>query len=89
MRAPSKKAAAVEKRSADASRASETPTTDTVTRVSPFRVSTLVSIAPVNLTEDFGTMSRHDGDPVPHEHQFYRTTLKGLLSLDLRACGTF
>ncbi|MCB0231571.1 MAG: type I-B CRISPR-associated protein Cas7/Cst2/DevR, partial [Anaerolineae bacterium] len=89
MRAPSKKAAAVEKRSADASRASETPTTDTVTRVSPFRVSTLVSIAPVNLTEDFGTMSRHEGDPVPHEHQFYRTTLKGLFSLDLGACGTF
>lgn len=89
MRAPSKKAAAVEKRSADASRASETPTTDTVTRVSPFRVSTLVSIAPVNLTEDFGTMSRHEGDPVPHEHQFYRTTLKGLFSLDLHASGTF
>lgn len=89
MRAPSKKAAAVEKRSADASRTSETPTTDTVTRVSPFRVSTLVSIAPVNLTEDFGTMSRHEGDPVPHEHQFYRTTLKGLFSLDLNAAGTF
>lgn len=89
MRAPSKKAAAVEKRSADASRVSETPTTDTVTRVSPFRMSTLVSIAPVNLTEDFGTMSRHDGDPVPHEHQFYRTTLKGLFSLDLHACGSF
>ena len=34
-------------------------------------------------------MSRHEGDPVPHEHQFYRTTLKGLLSLDLHACGTF
>lgn len=89
MRAPSKKAAAVEKRSADASRVSETPTTDTVTRVSPFRVSTLVSIAPVNLIEDFGTMSRHEGDPVPHEHQFYRTTLKGLFSLDLCASGTF
>jgi len=26
---------------------------------------------------------------VPHEHQFYRTTLKGLFSLDLHACGTF
>lgn len=89
MRAPSKKAAAVEKRSTDASRASETPTTDTVTRVSPFRVSTLVSIAPVNLTEDFGTMSRHEGDPVPHEHQFYRATLKGLFSLDLKAGGSF
>ncbi len=89
MRAPSKRASAVELRKGDAARASETPTTDTVTRVSPFRVSTLVSIAPVNLTEDFGTMSRHEGDPVPHEHQFYRTTLKGLFSLDLHAAGTF
>ena len=34
-------------------------------------------------------MSRHDGAPVPHEHQFYRATLKGLLSLDLHASGTF
>jgi CRISPR-associated protein Cst2 len=34
-------------------------------------------------------MSRHDGDPVPHEHQFYRTVLKGLISLDLHAAGTF
>jgi len=89
MRAPSKKTDAVEARNADESRAMETPTTDTVTRVSPFRVSTLVSISPVNITEDFGVMSRHEGDPVPHEHQFYRTTLKGLYSLDLHACGTF
>ncbi len=89
MRAPSKKTDAVEAREADESRAQETPTADTVTRVSPFRVSTLVSIAPVNLTEDFGVMSRHEGDPVPHEHQFYRTTLKGLFSLDLHAAGTF
>jgi CRISPR-associated protein Cst2 len=89
MRAPSKKTDAVEAREADESRADETPTTDTVTRVSPFRVSTLISIAPVNVTDDFGTMSRHEGDPVPHEHQFYRTTLKGLFSLDLHACGTF
>lgn len=86
MRAPSKKASAVEKRQSDAA---ETPTTDTVTRVSPFRVSTLVSLGPVSITEDFGTMSRHEGNPVPHEHQFYRATLKGLLSLDLSAAGTF
>ncbi|MBN2393403.1 MAG: type I-B CRISPR-associated protein Cas7/Cst2/DevR [Anaerolineae bacterium] len=89
MRAPSKKTDAVEARAADDSRAAETPTTDTITRVSPFRVSTLVSIAPTSPTEDFGVMSRHEGDPVPHEHQFYRTTLKGLYSLDLHACGTF
>lgn len=61
-----------------------------VTRISPFRVSTLVSVDSVtSVVEDFGTMSRHEGDPVPHEHQFYRTTLKGLLSLDLHASGTF
>ncbi len=89
MRAPSQKESAKAKREADASRAHETPTSDTVTRVSPFRVSTLVSIAPVTPTDDFGTMSRHEGNPVPHEHQFYRATLKGLFSLDLHACGTF
>jgi CRISPR-associated protein Cst2 len=61
----------------------------TIARVSPFRVGTLVSIAPVNITSDFGTMSRHEGDPVPFEHQLYRTTLQGLFSLDLHSCGTF
>jgi CRISPR-associated protein Cst2 len=89
MRAPSKRADAVERRRSDANRANETPTTTEITRVSPFRVSTLVSLAPVSPTQDFGTMSRHDGDPVPHEHQFYRTVLKGLFSLDLHAVGTF
>lgn len=89
MRAPSKRTSAKEKREADESRANETETTDIVTRVSPFRVSTLVSIAPARIVEDFGTMSRQDGNPVPHEHQFYRATLKGLLSLDLHAAGTF
>ena len=89
MRAPSKKTTAVEKREADSSRQSETPTTDTITRVSPFRVSTLVSVAPVSIVEDFGVMARQEGNPVPHEHQFYRTTLRGLFSLDLGAAGTF
>lgn len=89
MRAPSKKDDAVKARDAAEEYAEATPTNDTITRVSPFRVSTLVSIAPVTITEDFGVMSRHEGDPVPHEHQFYRTTLKGLFSLDLHASGTF
>lgn len=60
-----------------------------ITRVSPFRVSTLVSVGPASIVEDFGTMARQDGDPVPHEHQFYRAHLRGLLSLDLTSCGTF
>jgi CRISPR-associated protein Cst2 len=89
MRAPSKKESAKAKREADTSRSGETETTDTITRVAPFRVSTLVSIAPVTPTNDFGTMSRQEGNPVPFEHQFYRTTLKGLVSLNLSACGTF
>lgn len=89
MRAPSKKAAAVEQREADETRVTETPTTDAVTRVSPFRTSTLVSIAPINIVEDWESMSRHEGDPVPYSSQFYRATLKGLFSLDLHACGTF
>lgn len=89
MRAPSTKADAVKQREADETRITETPTTDAVTRASPFRVSTLVSIAPVNIVEDWESMSRHEGDPVPYSSQFYRATLKGLFSLDLHACGTF
>ena len=89
MRAPSKRESARAQRAADESRRAETPTSDTITRVAPFRVSTLVSIAPVTPTDDFGVMARHDGDPVPHEHQFYRATLRGLFSLDLNAAGTF
>lgn len=60
-----------------------------VTRVSPLRVGTLVSIAPVRITSDFGTMARADGDPVPHEHQFYRAHLAAPIGIDLTALGTF
>lgn len=89
MRAPSKRESAKAKRVVDESRTGETETNDTVTRAAPFRMSTLVSIAPVTPTSDFGVMARHEGDPVPHEHQFYRATLKGLFSLNLHASGTF
>jgi CRISPR-associated protein Cst2 len=62
----------------------------TVTRLSPFRVSTLVAISPANIVQDFESMSRHkEGDAVLYSSQFYRATLKGLFSLDLHACGTF
>lgn len=90
MRAPSKREGAKAKRESDAALMSSTETVDTVTRVSPFRMSTLISIAPLTqLTEDFGVMARHEGNPVPHEHQFYHTTLKGLFSLDIKAAGTY
>ncbi len=96
MRAPSKQAGKKEAREADVKFADMTPLEDekgqptTVTRVAPFRVSTLVSIAPLyEIPADFGTMTRQEGDPVPHEHQFYRTTLHGLFSLNLSTAGTF
>ncbi|BCX02777.1 MAG: type I-B CRISPR-associated protein Cas7/Cst2/DevR [Candidatus Roseilinea sp.] len=89
MRAPSKRESARAGREADAALATATPTSETVTRAAPFRVSTLVSLAPVTLTMDYGTMTRIEGNPVPHEHQFYRATLKGLFSLNLRASGVF
>lgn len=89
MRAQSKKTDAAKKRQEDATREGETPTATEITRVSPFRVSTLVSLAPVPIETDFGTMTRQDGPPVPHEHQFYRAVLKGLLSLNLAQAGTF
>ena len=88
MRAQSKKADAKKKREEE-QRQDETPTDKTITRVAPFRTSTLVSIAPVRITDDFGTMSRHEGDPVPHEHQFYRCVMRGLFSLDLKSAGSF
>jgi CRISPR-associated protein Cst2 len=43
----------------------------------------------VYLTTDFGVMARQEGDPAPFEHQFYRATLQGLLSLSLNDAGTF
>ena len=94
MRAPSKK----NKKDKDVNAESGTNTSDepitgiegsAITRVSPLRVSTFVSIAPVVITNDFGVMSRQEGDPAPFEHQFYRATFQGLLSLDLANAGTF
>jgi len=61
----------------------------TITRVSPFRVSTLVSIEPAQIVEDWESMSRLEGEAVPYSNQFYRATLRGLFSLDLHASGTF
>src|SRR5581483_2087549 len=60
-----------------------------LTRISPFRVGTFVSVTPAVIKNDFGTMTRQDGNPVIHEHEFYRAHLLGLVSLDLTAAGTF
>jgi CRISPR-associated protein Cst2 len=68
----------------------QTNKVEPITRISPFRVSTLVSLAPVSITDDFGVMARHEeGHSVLFKHQLYRTTLQGLFSLDLSSCGTF
>lgn len=68
---------------------------ETVTRVSPFRVGTLVSVGPVSIVEDFGVMARvekKEGDKegvVLFGHEFYRAVLAGMFSLDLSSAGTF
>jgi len=85
MRAPSKRAGA----RSEEPEAQQTPLTGEITRISPLRTGTLVSLSPVRIVDDFGTMARQNGDPVPHEHQFYRTTLQGLFSLSLSTAGTF
>jgi CRISPR-associated protein Cst2 len=62
----------------------------TLTRLSPLKCSPLLSVFPHTPTNDFGVMARHEvGDPVPYEHQFYSTTLKGIFSLDLSNLGKF
>lgn len=61
----------------------------TVTRVSPLKTSPLISVVSTYPTRDFGVASRHEGDPVPYEHEFYSTVLKGIFSLDLDQVGVF
>lgn len=92
MRAPSKKADALAAREG----ISLTPIEgkgegkiDALTRVAPLRVGTLVGLSSQMITSDFGTMSRHEGDPVPHEHEFYSGSLRGLFGLDLGRVGVF
>lgn len=61
----------------------------TVTRISPLKCSPLVSVFPVNIVADYGVMARQEGDPVPYEHQFYSTIMKGVFSLDIDSVGRF
>lgn len=83
MRAPSKKAGA-----AEGLQPLPIQGVDALTRVAPLRIGTLVSLTP-GVVSDFGTMSRHEGDPVPHEHEFYAAALRGLFGLDLGRVGVF
>ena len=62
---------------------------ETLTRVSPLKCSPLISVSPHRPTRDFGVMARQEGNPVPYEYEFYSCVLKGILSLDLTAVGTF
>lgn len=61
----------------------------TVTRSSILKNSPLVSVMGQIPTDDFGVMARHEGDPVPYEHEFYSTVLKGIFSIDLDNIGIF
>lgn len=61
----------------------------TVTRISPLKNSPLISVVGQYPTNDFGVMSRQEGDPVPFEHEFYSTVLKGIFAVDLTNLGKF
>lgn len=61
----------------------------TVTRLSPLKNSPLISVISQIPTNDFGVMARQEGDPVPYEHEFYSTVLKGIFSLSLDSVGVF
>ena len=62
----------------------------TVTRISPFKNSPLISVVRQNPTNDFGVMARQNtGNPVPFEHEFYSTILKGIFSIDISSIGVF
>ncbi len=61
----------------------------TRTRLSVLKNSILMSVGPHRPVEDFGTFSRFEGDPVPYEHEFYSTVLKGMFSIDLDRVGVF
>ena len=61
----------------------------TVTRISPLKNSPLISVVGQYPTNDFGVMSRQEGDPVPFEHEFYSTVLKGIFAIDLGLLGKF
>jgi len=87
MRAPSKKAEAVKAREASGLLEEATPTVETVTRASPFRVSTLIAISPARIVQDFGTMSRHEGDPVTFSVQTTKASLSSTWKPWPRRCG--
>ena len=61
----------------------------TLTRLSPLKCSPLISVVSHTPADDFGVMARHEGDPVPYEHQFYSTVLQGIFSLNLDTVGVF
>lgn len=61
----------------------------TVTRNSVLKNSPLISVIGQMPTNDFGVMARQEGDPVPYEHEFYSTVLKGIFSIDIDCAGVF
>ncbi len=63
----------------------------TVTRISPLKTTPLISILPArnSVSSNTDSFSRHEGDPVLYEQQFYSTVLKGAFSLDLDSIGRF
>jgi len=61
----------------------------TLTRVSPLKNSALIATAPTGLVQNFSSMTRSDGDPIPYGKDEYSALMKGQFSIDLAQVGTF
>lgn len=61
----------------------------TLTRLSPFKNSALISVTPVKINNEFNVMARQEGDPVPYGNQPYSAVLKGIFSIHVDSVGTF
>ncbi|MFW6224745.1 MAG: type I-B CRISPR-associated protein Cas7/Cst2/DevR [Bacteroidota bacterium] len=62
---------------------------ETVTRISPLKNSAIVSVASVNPSVNWSSMSRQDDNSVPYGKEEYSSIMKGMFSLDLAQVGTF
>ncbi len=90
MRAESKKKKKKSKgKKAEKSEESAEPDARAVTRVAPFQMGPLISIAPTRIMKDFSTMTRQDGNPVPFTQDAYAAEMESAFVLDLDSAGHF
>lgn len=61
----------------------------TLTRASPLKNSALIATAGTGIAQNFSSMTRSDGDPIPYGKDEYCAVMKGQFSIDIDQVGTF